>query len=269
MISNLKTEVEFLRNEIREKNELIKTLSLRENCQRNIFIPETNLSVTSAVDATHSNSKNVINDSVNGFNDVDSQLITIRKQKHLLYNDLKKKQKAKDKKRKSVVCDGTKKSVFIIGDSMLNGVYESQIKDENFDVQLKYFSGAKVADVSDKLGDFIEQKPDCIILHVGTNNSPNMSSNEIIDEILTVKHRIEKEAPETKVVISAPIVRTDNGKAALTIRNIIKHLQQLDIEIINNENINHKDLGRKGLHLPKYGKSKFAKNLKSKLNKLF
>ena len=269
LISNLKTEVEFLRNEIREKNELIKTLSLRENCQRNIFIPETNLSVTSAVDATHSNSKNVINDSVNGFNDVDSQLITIRKQKHLLYNDLKKKQKAKDKKRKSVVCDGTKKSVFIIGDSMLNGVYESQIKDENFDVQLKCFSWAKVADVSDKLGDFIEQKPDCIILHVGTNNSPNMSSNEIIDEILTVKHRIEKEAPETKVVISAPIVRTDNGKAALTIRNIIKHLQQLGIEIINNENINHKDLGRKGLHLPKYGKSKFAKNLKSKLNKLF
>ena len=269
LISNLKTEVEFLRNEIREKNELIKTLSLRENCQRNIFIPETNLSVTSAVDATHSNSKNVINDSGNGFNDVDSQLITIRKQKHLLYNDLKKKQKAKDKKRKSVVCDGTKKSVFIIGDSMLNGVYESQIKDENFDVQLKYFSGAKVADVSDKLGDFIEQKPDCIILHVGTNNSPNMSSNEIIDEILTVRHRIEKEAPETKVVISAPIVRTDNGKAALTIRNIIKHLQQLDIEIINNENINHKDLGRKGLHLSKYGKSKFAKNLKSKLNKLF
>ena len=109
-----------------------------------------------------------------------------------------------------------------------------------FHVQLKYFSGAKVADVSDKLGDFIEQKPDCIILHVGTNNSPNMSY-EKIDEILTVKHRIEKEAPETKVVISAPIVRTDNGKAALTIRNIIKHLQQLDIEIINNENINHKD----------------------------
>ena len=99
-----------MRNKIRERNELIKTLSLRENCQRNIFIPETNFSVTSAVDATHSNSKNVINDSVNGFNDVDSQLITIRKQKHLLYNDLKKKQKAKDEKRKSVVCDGTKKS---------------------------------------------------------------------------------------------------------------------------------------------------------------
>ena len=269
LISNLKTEVEFLRNEIREKNELIKTLSLRENCQRNTFIPVTNLSVTNAVDATHSNSKNVINDTFNGFNDVDSQLITIRKQKHLLYNDYKKNQKAKDKKRKSVVVDGTKKSVFIIGDSMLNGVYESQIKDENFDVQLKYFSGAKVADVSDKLGDFIQQKPDCIILHVGTNNAPNMSSNEIIDEILTVKHRIEKEVPETKVVISAPIVRIDNGKAALTIRNIIKHLQQLDIEIINNENINHKDLGRKGLHLSKYGKSKFAKNLKSKLNKLF
>ena len=107
-----------------------------------------------------------------------------------------------------------------------------------------------------------------IILHVGANNAPNMSSNEIIDEILTLKHRIEKEVPETKVVISAPIARIDNGKAALTIRNIIKHLQQLDIEIINNENINH-NLGRKGLHLSKYDKSKFAKNLKSKLNKLF
>ena len=86
-----------MRNEIREKYELIKTLSLRENCQRNTFIPVTNLSVTNAVDATHSNSKKVINDFFNGFNDVDSQLITIRKQKHLLYNDYKKIKKLKIK----------------------------------------------------------------------------------------------------------------------------------------------------------------------------
>ena len=152
---------------------------------------------------------------------------------------------------------------------MLNGIDDSRIKDEKFGVEIKYFSGAKVNDIAKRADDIVKKKPDCLILHVGTNNAPNMASNEIIDEILSLKLRLEKETPSTKIIISSPTVRTDHGKASLTVRNFNKHLKQLKIEIIDNENISNKDLGKKGLHLSKNGKIKFAKNLKSKLLDLY
>ena len=161
------------------------------------------------------------------------------------------------------------KSVLIVGDSMLNGIEENRICNEKFDVSIKYFSGAKICDIVKRTDEIVEKKPDCVILHVGTNNAPDIASNEILDELLSLKHRLEKESSSTKVIISAPTTRTDHGKAALTIRNFNLHLRQLDIEIVDNKNITPKDLGRKGLHFSKNGKIKFAENLKSKLLDLY
>ena len=124
-------------------------------------------------------------------------------------------------------------------------------------------------DIAKNTDVIVNKKPDCLILHIGTNNAPNMASNEIIDEILSLKQRLEKETPTTKIVISAPTIRTDHGKAGLTVRNFNKHLKQLNIEVIDNWNVTNKDLGKKGLHLSKNGKIKLAKNLKSKLLDLY
>ena len=165
--------------------------------------------------------------------------------------------------------DKERKKILVVGDSMLNGIQEDRIRSNKIDLSLKYISGAKVSDITKKLDVCFSNKPDCVILHVGTNNAPNMPSNEIIDEILSVKHHIEKELPFSKVIISSPIVRTDNGKADLTIRKFNQHLKQLNIDIIDNSNINQQDLGKKGLHLSSRGKSKLAKNNKTKLNNLF
>ena len=55
--------------------------------------------------------------------------------------------------------------------------------------------------------------------------------------------------PKCKVVISTPTLCTDDGKAALTVSQLTKHLLQLDICIIDNRNISARNLGNKGLHL--------------------
>ena len=45
-------------------------------------------------------------------------------------------------------------------------------------------------------------------------------SEDILNEILTLKNSIETSLPNCKVTISNIINRTDNGKAMLTIKNM-------------------------------------------------
>ena len=106
-------------------------------------------------------------------------------------------------------------------------------------------------------------KPETIILHLGTNNAPSMTSNGIVDELLKLKSDIHASC---KVIFSTPTIRTDDGKASLTIFRVNKHLGELKVDTIDNTNISSKDLGKKGLHLSKSGKSKLAKNVRKKLN---
>ena len=68
-----------------------------------------------------------------------------------------------------------------------------------------------------------------------------------------------------KVVISTLTLRTDDGKAALKGSQLTNHLLQLDIEIIDNRNINARNLGNKCLHLNPTGTSRLAKNLLSSI----
>ena len=60
--------------------------------------------------------------------------------------------------------------------------------------------------------------------------------------------------------MSKPIIRHDNGKANLTIRNVNKHLPALQSEFIENDDISSQHLGRKGLHLNPKGKGRLALN---------
>ena len=50
-------------------------------------------------------------------------------------------------------------------------------------------------------------------------------------------------------------IRTDNGKAALTLSNFNKLLGQFEVDFIHNVNIKEVRLCKKGLHLNKKGKN--------------
>ena len=100
-----------------------------------------------------------------------------------------------------------------------------------------------------------------MILHLRTNDAPNKTSNAIVDNILSLKHAVEKALPYCKVILSSLTPRLDNGKANLTIKHFNDHLKQLKVEVMDNINITSNDLGKKGLHLSKGGKAKLASNI--------
>ena len=58
--------------------------------------------------------------------------------------------------------------------------------------------------------------------------------------------------PETEVTFSTPTLRLDNGKAALTVRNLCAHLVDLNMDMLDNRSITSKHLGHKGLYLNKH-----------------
>ena len=126
-------------------------------------------------------------------------------------------------------------------------------------VKVFYFLGARINDMNHHLMPIIAKQPDYLILHVGTNDATINTSRKIIDNLVMLKCHILKQLPNCRVIISKPTVQIDHGKANLTLGNVNKHLEILNLECIENGNIIIHDLGWKGLHL----------NSKGKLNSLY
>ena len=80
----------------------------------------------------------------------------------------------------------------------------------------------------------LKKAPDDVILHVGTNDTPNSTSSVFLDNILSLKSFIEKALPHLKVCISNVVKRTGNRKATLTLNKVNKHLSVLQLGIVDN-----------------------------------
>ena len=61
-----------------------------------------------------------------------------------------------------------KKRVVITGDSMLNGIHEKG-KSKNYRVKVNNFPGGTNATILDNIDQLVKSKPDCLIVHVKTN----------------------------------------------------------------------------------------------------
>ena len=152
-----------------------------------------------------------------------------------------------------------KGTILIAADSMLWGVDEKRLSKKNI-VKVRPFSGARVTDMNDYLKPLLKKHPSKIILHVGTNDAADRSSRAILDDLLKLKHNIKSALPQSKVIISCPINRNDNGKASLTIRRLNHHLGDLEINCVTNDNIESDCLIEDGLHLNTKGHGKLAMN---------
>ena len=132
-------------------------------------------------------------------------------------------------------------------------------------VKVQNFRGATVDDMKHHVTPLLRKEPSSIIIYAGKNEVPYLTSREILDNLITLKSFITDKLPNCKVVISTPTLRTDDGKAVLTVSQLTNHLLQLDIDIIDNRNINARNLGNKGLYLNPTGSSRLAKNLLSSI----
>ena len=154
------------------------------------------------------------------------------------------------------------KNFLIAGDSLLYGDDEQPLSNK-YNVKVRCFPGATISDMFDYLNylkPLFKNNPEIVIIHIGTNDSTKSSSRELLDKMLELKSFISSNLPTSKVIISSPVLRTDNGKAMLTLKNLNKLMKELKINIIDNDNIKEQHLGRKGLHLNGKGTSRLAMN---------
>ena len=63
------------------------------------------------------------------------------------------------------------------------------------------------------------------------------TSDEIIDNLLELKLHIENILPDSTVILSQPIIRTDTPRAARIIIDVIKKFNELNIIKMDNSNI--------------------------------
>ena len=150
---------------------------------------------------------------------------------------------------------------------MLNGIDEKLLSKKHGNVKVFHFSRARIEDINQYIIPIVKKQPDYLILHVGTNDATTNTSKKIVDDLLILKSNILKQLPSCRIVLWKPIIRHDNGKASLTIRNVNKHLSALQSECIEKHNISSQHFGRKGLHLNPKGKGRLALNFKKQHRK--
>ena len=152
----------------------------------------------------------------------------------------------------------SRNATLIVGDSMLSGIDERKISKKDRKVKLKNFSGATIDDMCNYIKPLLKKCPDNIILHVGNNNTANESSKVVLGKFLDLNKFIENTLPDSNVIISNLITRTDNGKASLTVIKTNEYLHGLQMDIMDNGNITSNELNKGGLHLNPRGLGKLA-----------
>ena len=299
-INLLKDLIEFLKVEIELKNNTIQVLleALRINTsesenainKHNIteekdHVKENNVNdgvtiITSQLKTKQQSLENIQQNNMdeehrNNIGEIlNKQLTEVRKEKHRKFleelypnenmddNDNNEFIEVNRAKEKHHWKSGT---VLIAGDSIVSGIMEKRM---GSNVKVRAFPGASIKDMSSYLIPLLEKKPDHIILHVSTNNSVNEDADAITDELLQLKHYIEKSLTETTVILSLPTIRMDNQQANNTVIKLCENLTNLNINIINNSNISKDHLGKAGLHLNAKGLSRLAMNFISYIRRV-
>ena len=82
----------------------------------------------------------------------------------------------------------------------------------------------------------------------------------MLDELLQLKHYIEQYHTGCNVILSYPVIRSDNDMANSELDHLRMKLRELNIPCIENDNINRDHIGKRGLHLNGRGTGRLAMN---------
>ena len=161
------------------------------------------------------------------------------------------------------------KNVFIVGDSIVNGVNPNRFKDcKNLNISVKPFGGSTSHDMLDYIKPIVRRKPDMLLVHVGTNDLTN--SVDTIENLDKLFKYIHDESPETKIAMSSVTTRLDRkglDKKVTTLNtNIAKLCTENELPLIEHLNITSKHLSKKKLHLDAKGLSILCDNFVKFIN---
>jgi len=297
--NNINTEeLESLKNELKAKENIIESLSQslsKLTAKLEQFPSTTTISITSekekekeslddslicttAPKKNHAQLENKTFESAVEFTDIETpkntqrlpttistQLENFREKHKQDYKIWKEKEKQPPKEKEEVSKEKhhwKNKTTLIVGDSIISGINENKMKKHN--VKVRVFRGASCEDMKHYIKPLLKKKPTNIIMHIGTNNTPNDNSRSVLDKILSIKALVKQELPSCNIIISNLVNRYDNGKASLTTKNVNELLETVNIDIIRNNNITSRQLVR-GLHLNQEGSGKLALNFIKKI----
>ena len=230
LIEKLCKQIDFLQNELVNKNEIIKTL----------------MNDKSGPNTSHQlNTENT---------DETTQSINLE-------SNLPRESESNDKDEQNFQNVPVKKknksrTITILGDSILKDIKSYKIRNglkTNDRVYVKSFPGANIKDMHEYAIPSMRHNPNLIALHVGTNDlRSTKSSNDIAQEIIELGMKIQTE--ENDIIISAIVARKDDNKLEekrCKVNEILKSkTSELGLGFIEHNEINpqiHCNYG--GLHL--------------------
>ena len=77
----------------------------------------------------------------------------------------------------------------------------------------------------DYMKPLVRKLPNYIIWHIGTDDSLDNKSTEILNKILKWKTYKQKDLPKHKITVSTPVKRHGHGEASLTISHLSNKLK--------------------------------------------
>ena len=277
-IFSLQTEVNFLRNEIQQKNNIITYLLSKIEGETNDLSLNINDYETQVVhDKQDINvyDSNILDRSIEVVKSIviekkmNDQLTKVRKKHHSLF--LERKTSNVSEKETSLNETQVKfvQNVVVCGDSIVNGLDSKGLSNKEMKTVVRSFPGATSRDMVDFIKPHIKSKPDVFILHVGTNDmTKNVSST--YKNIESIIKYVKDESPDTNIVLSDVCFRKDKdleSKRKSINLDLDKIGNYCNIPIIKNSNIDESCLSRKKLHLNRKGLAKLAINFKNHLAK--
>ena len=160
----------------------------------------------------------------------------------------------------------------VVWDSMVKGMkgWEINKKLKKDFLVIKSFPGAKSTCMDHYIMPSMEQKPENIVIHVGTNDLQSIDKASKISE--RIVNLALKCSVSSRVFISGIVGRGDNpvldGKAQTVNQILEASCRTRNIPFIDNKNISLGDLNGSDLHLNKAGTSKLTANIINFISKI-
>ena len=96
---------------------------------------------------------------------------------------------------------------------MLNGIFAEGLQKHN-NITIKRHPGATSREIVDHVKPVICKKPDCMIIHAGTNDLTNREGVNIIKNLQMIIEETKQVSPDTTLVISSFVMRRDQQALA-------------------------------------------------------
>ena len=151
---------------------------------------------------------------------------------------------------------------------MVNGISEKGLS-VNHKVKIVNFPGGTSEKILEKLDVIIKEKPDDLIVHVGTNDITN--NVNLLTNVKKIFNKVSRELPSSSIALSSTINRKDkmNIQKILIDKNarLKNFCKQKGISFIDNSGSKEFDVDKRNLHLNKKGSSAFAKKFLHHINR--